>query len=1230
MSFDKHESCAVQVAHWLGGVCYNGGCVVTECETDYKPGLYGKVCAPDCDLGKHYDNETQSCIDDTIENCGSNYYKCSDQVANWNDGLCANGICIVSECVDGFKPAKDGKSCISNCSENQHFDALVLRCVDDDINNCGQVGYNCSEHISNWETGECLAGVCIVSECADGFKPASDAKSCASDCSIGQPGEVGQHYDSMQQKCVDDDLDNCGQKGYVCSSTSGWKGGKCLNNTCVAEECDSTNGYTVVEGKCVAACIGNQVKCGGLCRDPMQDSEYCGAKGTINSCTNEGKKCAKGQVCVNGNCEQNTCASIEILCSTESGKSCVNVKAADATNCGSCGFVCKDHAIPNATSSLCAAGACQYECTTGYVNVGNGKTSDSIVCINPKTDSNYCGATSSTARGQKCETGKVCVDGSCATNSCTNKSETLCSTTSGNTCINLKASDANNCGACGYKCSEHAIQNATSTVCNAGNCEYTCATGYVNVGSGKTSATIKCVDPKTDNQFCGASATSKGNACLTGTVCVDGSCATNSCTNKLETLCSTVSGNKCININSVDANNCGACGYKCSEHAIQNATSNSCNAGSCEYTCATGYVNVGSGKTSATIKCVDPKTDNQFCGATSAAAKGQVCSTGKVCIDGNCAQNSCDKNSAETLCSTTSGNTCINLKSTDTNNCGACGYKCSEHAIQNATSNSCNSGNCQYTCATGYVNVGTGRTAATIKCVDPKTDNQFCGATSASSKGQVCSTGKVCVDGSCAQNSCDKNSGETLCSTTLGNTCINLKSTDANNCGACGYKCSEHAIQNATSTTCSAGNCQYVCATGYVNVGTGNSSATIKCIDPKTDNQFCGATDSGAKGSVCTTGTVCINGKCATNECTDKNETLCSTTSGNTCMNIKSSDANNCGACGYRCSDHAIQNATSNTCNTGNCEYTCSAGYVNVGNGKTSAMIKCVDPKTDNQFCGATSATSRGFACTTGQVCINGNCEQNSCTKSSETLCSTTLGNKCINIKSSDADNCGACGYKCSDHAIQNATSNTCSSGNCSYTCSTGYVNVGSGMTMSTIRCIDPKTDNSFCGATDKTKGESCGTGKFCIDGKCTSIGGNSCGLNEHVYKTGCEADSESNCGMHGNSCSMKTAWGTGICSGGECISFTCVGNFHPEKGNCVEDSADACGVDKAGLPYSCKEHMPSNGLLKYKCENKECFSDGPCATGYVGLKCEMCDANNGYFATSRDAEGNLVSCIKY
>ncbi|MGN1073223.1 MAG: hypothetical protein ACI4VB_11065, partial [Bradymonadia bacterium] len=268
-------------------------------------------------------------------------------------------------------------------------------------------------------------------------------------------------------------------------------------------------------------------------------------------------------------------------------------------------------------------------------------------------------------------------------------------------------------------------------------------------------------------------------------------------------------------------------GYSCESGKPVNTTVKSCATGACQYQCTAGLVNVSASSMATGIKCIDPKSDNTYCGATSSSSTGMTCGSGKVCVDGKCVQNSCS--GSETLCSTSSGNTCINIKGSDTANCGACGYSCESGKPVNTTVKSCSTGTCQYQCTAGLVNVSASSTATGIKCIDPKSDNTYCGATSSSSTGMTCGSGKVCVDGKCVQNSCS--GSETLCSTSSGNTCINIKGSDTANCGACGYSCESGKPINTTVKSCSTGVCQYECATGYENKGSGNTASTIQCVE---------------------------------------------------------------------------------------------------------------------------------------------------------------------------------------------------------------------------------------------------------------------------------------------------------------------------------------------------------------------------------------------------------------
>ena len=1040
------------------------------------------------------------------QNCGA-----CDNVCTENP-ICSHGVCSEA-CERGT--ANCGGQCLNLPVLNIQSclpDSNELTCMRNYMDCDGELANGCEVNIqvSNTDCGKCgdscgagqvcLDGRCEVDICAD---MTETPNSCIVD------------GNNVCRNIHSDDAMHCGACNYKCSEHPI---PNAVSETCIGGNCQyiCATGYVNVGNGNTAQTIN--------CIDPNTDNTYCGAE----SSSNPGETCTGGKVCVEKSCVTNSCTDVSApnLCVVNGLNSCRNINANDADHCGACNYKCSEHGVQNATSDRCSDGDCQYTCTSGYVNVGSGNTSQSIKCIDPKSDNSYCGAKSAEIQGQSCTGGKVCVDSQCVTNSCTDPSKpNLCVVSGQNTCQNINSDDANHCGACNYKCSDHAIPNATSSTCSGGNCQYTCTSGYVNVGTGITANTILCIDPKTNNTYCSAtgnasgaaSSSQKGTSCTGGTVCVDGSCQTNSCTDSSKpNLCVVNGQNTCQNINSNDANHCGACNYKCSDHAIPNATSNSCSGGNCQYTCTGGYVNVGTGITANTILCIDPKTNNSYCnatgnasGAASSSQKGTACTGGTVCVDGRCQTNSCTDSSKPNLCVVNGQNTCQNINSNDANHCGACNYKCSEHAIPNATSSKCSGGNCQYTCTSGYVNVGTGITSNTILCIDPKTNNTYCnatgnasGAASSSQKGTSCTGGTVCVDASCQTNSCTESSKPNLCVVNGQNTCQNINSTDVNHCGSCNYKCAVHAIPNATSNKCSDGNCQYTCANGYVNVGTGITANTILCIDPKTNNTYCnatgnasGAASSSQKGTSCTGGSVCVNGTCLTNSCTDSGKpNLCVVGEQNVCLNINSDDANHCGACNFRCAEHSIQGASSDKCTAGECQYTCNSGYVNVGTGITANTILCIDPQTNSMYCGATGNPSGaannnqiGKACGSGAGCISGVCEQKqmSCSNSSETLCAVSSGYNCINLNSNNADHCGACNYKCAAHPILNATSSSCSGGSCNYTCTAGYVNVGSGIKANTIHCVDPNSDPLYCGAIGNNSG---GASPYQIGTQCDSL----------------------------------------------------------------------------------------------------------------------------------------------
>ena len=333
------------------------------------------------------------------------------------------------------------------------------------------------------------------------------------------------------------------------------------------------------------------------------------------------------------------------------------------------------------------------------------------------------------ACGRACQDGTFCLDGECIAATCS-AGQVLC----GSQCIDPLTDNAY-CGASG-DCEDVNAGEACASgmVCSGGKCGESCLSGQVLCGG-------KCVDPLTDNAYCGASGDCKGDEagqrCKDGEVCSDGTCVM-SCVEG-QVICS----GKCIDTQT-DNLNCGRCGNKCS-------IGSSCFNSNCA--CPDGQI-VCEGK------CIDPKTNENYCGASGSCTEGNIgkrCEVGQACVDGFCIQHSCPE--GKTLCSTSEGNRCFNLFGNDIMNCGACRFKCIMYTPIYATSEGCVDGVCIYKCSPNSVNMGNGNTLWSIlcvdcsrvgktkcgnECVDTQTDSKHCGRC-----GNACKSGESCSKGTC-------------------------------------------------------------------------------------------------------------------------------------------------------------------------------------------------------------------------------------------------------------------------------------------------------------------------------------------------------------------------------------------------------------------------------------------------------------------------------------------------
>lgn len=146
----------------------------------------------------------------------------------------------------------------------------------------------------------------------------------------------------------------------------------------------------------------------------------------------------------------------------------------------------------------------------------------------------------------------------------------------------------------------------------------------------------------------------------------------------------------------------------------------------------------------------------------------------------------------------------------------------------------------------------------------------------------------------------------------------------------------------------------------------------------------------------------------------------------------------------------------------------CSQGTFPIKDGS------CANPKSQ-EHCGIDVSHPEGVACTKGHICDGTNC-----------VCATPFyqcgispdQSNCVDL-SSNPENCGFCGNNCLSQSANSECMN--------YQCvcpNDGIICNG--------RCINPKKDSSYCGATGSCNGDKagvkCGSNQVCKDGNCTCI----------------------------------------------------------------------------------------------------------------------------------------------
>ena len=812
--------------------------------------------------------------------CPSDYH-CANDNKCWRNGdnpFSAQGDAAAP--CSGALVDCGGGLCVDPRTSTQHCGATA-GCG---IEGAGSAGDSCINGLV------CNGGVCAVScpgnqvncdgTCVD---PATDPRHCGATAGCGaDAGAAG-------EACTNGRVCNSGACASSCSATDTNCGGSCVDTKTSPTHCGdcatscaltNTMNDACVNGRCaVAACGTGFGDCDGIASNGCETATKAS---DVNNCGGCGVRCQYANadaLCNAGTCARGACDPGFADCDGNPANGCETNTAADVNSCGACGTPCVG-------GQVCSMGACAATCGTGLTNCSGS-------CVNQVADAQHCGSCT-----------KVCALANASINACAARSCVVgacaagfgdCDGAAGNGCETATgASDVNNCGGCGVRCS---FANASAS-CGAGVCAMgACNPGFADCDGNPANGCE--VNTRADNGNCGACR----NTCADGKVCSSGTCGT-TCGAGL-TNCSGSCANEVT-----DVQHCGSCTNAC---ALANVSVNACASSSCVVgACANGYGDcdglAGNGCETAT-----KATDVNNCGGC--GIKCSFANAGASCATGTCVMGTCNAGFAD--CDGNPANGCEVNTSADNGNCGACTNACANGKV-------CSGGMCGTTCGMGLDN-------CSGSCVNEATDVQHCGScTNACSLSNVATN--ACASRSCVVGACANGYGD--CDGLAANGCeVATKATDVNNCGGCGIKCN---FANA-GASCATGSCVMgACNAGFADCD-GNAANGCE-VNTRSDNGNCGACLNN-----CPNGQMCSS-------------SACSTTCGGglincsgSCFDLASSPTH-CGTCATNCPNPP---QTIPVCAASSCAFVCQAGFGNCDGNPANGCEKGLTSDSNNcGFCG--------------------------------------------------------------------------------------------------------------------------------------------------------------------------------------------------------------------------------------------------------------------------------------
>lgn len=534
--------------------------------------------------------------------------------------------------------------------------------------------------------------------------------------------------------------------------------------------------------------------------------------------------------------------------------------------------------------------------------------------------------------------------------------------------------------------------------------------------------------------------------------------------------------------------------------------------------------------------------------------------------------------------------------------------KCPEYA-ESFELNVCppNISTCQQTFDEQYycIECSDNQVACDGQCVDPNS-NDHCGAKgkcissdidSPDFWGKKCDSDQRCEEGTCTVTQCNG----IICK----GDCVRNPATDPDYCGAQG-DCnstnpeSRHfeGVQCSAHSSCKDGKC--TCDDDYIKCGE-------ECINPDSNREHCGArglcnsddkNDDNFVGFTCTENERCNAGKCVLKQC-EAGKELCTDNDNNRVCKDLLTDIYNCGGCNRECTPSEEGKLVS-ACLDGECIFECDTdnGYHKCENEGYFNCLHTSRLQTDLNNCGEC-----GNVCDTNETCSDGICKPAVC---DEKQCRLDNGTCLIN----DATACGPACKNCnSTDVIPNVASGQCNNGECTAKiCMENYHLDGLGGCIGNTSTSCAPTNSEI--TKDCTKEISSGNGK-CIEGTCQLSG---CSIGFHEFSGECEPNTDSNCGVHGKTCSIEGGIAECDVSAGTCQLKGCSANYHEYNGTCEANSEANCGQHGKICNYT-------GGTGICNVSTGTCQLAG-CNTGYHEYGGE-CEANNN---SNCGRHGNVCS----